>query len=65
MDDKDKRLAEEIASLRKTLRVLRGPDGCPWDRDQSIDNIITYLIEEAYELLQAERSGNWAILVDR
>jgi MazG family protein len=58
MDDKDKRLAEEIASLRKTLRVLRGPDGCPWDRDQSIDNIITYLIEEAYELLQAERSGN-------
>ena len=59
MDRKDKKLAEEIASLRKTLRTLRGPDGCPWDRDQSIDNIITYLIEEAYELLQAERSGDW------
>lgn len=59
MNDRDTRLAEEIASLRETLRVLRGPDGCPWDRDQSIDNIITYLIEEAYELLQAERSGDW------
>jgi MazG family protein len=59
MDVEDKRLADEIASLRKTLRVLRGPDGCPWDRDQSIDNIITYIIEETYELLQAERSGDW------
>jgi MazG family protein len=59
MDSDDRRLAEEISALRNTLRALRGPDGCPWDRDQTIDNIITYMIEEAYELLQAERSGDW------
>ena len=53
------KLAAEIASLRETLRILRGPDGCPWDRDQNMDNIITYMIEESYELLQAERSRDW------
>jgi MazG family protein len=59
MEARDKKLEEAIESLRKTMRVLRGPDGCPWDREQSMDDIIAYLIEEAYELLQAERSGNW------
>ena len=59
MDARDKRLETAVESLRKTMRVLRGPDGCPWDREQSMDDIITYLIEESYELLQAERSGDW------
>ena len=44
---------------------LRQPDGCPWDREQSMDDIITYLIEESYELLQAERSGDWDEVVTR
>lgn len=59
METKDERLQGAVESLRKTMRVLRGPDGCPWDREQSMDDIITYLIEEAYELLQAERSSDW------
>lgn len=59
MESRDDRLCEEIEALRKTLRMLRGPDGCPWDREQSMDNIITYIVEEAYELLRAERSGDW------
>jgi tetrapyrrole methylase family protein / MazG family protein len=29
---------------------LRGPDGCPWDRAQSLDDVLSDLIEEAYEL---------------
>ena len=59
MQTSDKKLETAVESLRKTMRVLRGPGGCPWDREQSMDDIITYLIEEAYELLQAERSGEW------
>ena len=59
MKTNDEKLEASVESLRKTMRVLRGPDGCPWDREQSMDDIITYLIEESYELLQAERAGNW------
>lgn len=59
MQTRDEKLEAAVESLRKTMRVLRGPNGCPWDREQSMDDIITYLIEEAYELLQAERSGDW------
>ncbi len=59
METKDERLEAAVESLRETMRVLRGPDGCPWDREQSMDDIITYLIEESYELLQAERAENW------
>jgi len=59
LETKDEKLEAAVESLRRTMRVLRGPDGCPWDREQSMDDIITYLIEESYELLQAERAENW------
>ena len=32
---------------------LRAPDGCPWDREQTHMTLRTYLIEEAYEVLEA------------
>ena len=56
--DPDARLGAEIAALRRTLRTLRGENGCPWDREQTLDDIISYLIEEAYELLRAEKSAD-------
>lgn len=31
---------------------LRAPDGCPWDREQSLESLKAYLIEEAYEVLE-------------
>ena len=37
---------------------LRAPDGCPWDREQTHQSLRTYLIEEAYEVLEAQESGN-------
>lgn len=36
---------------------LRGPGGCPWDREQTHSTLRTYLIEEAYEVLDALESG--------
>src|SRR5215472_1995129 len=37
---------------------LRAPKGCPWDREQTHQSLKTYLIEEAYEVLEAIDSGN-------
>lgn len=36
---------------------LRGPDGCPWDRKQTLESLKTYIIEEAYELVDSIDSG--------
>jgi tetrapyrrole methylase family protein/MazG family protein len=40
-------------TLEKIVARLRAPDGCPWDRAQSHASLKPYLIEEAYEVLQA------------
>jgi MazG family protein len=32
---------------------LRGPDGCPWDREQTIETLRPFVLEETYEVLQA------------
>src|SRR5437588_5495421 len=37
---------------------LRAANGCPWDREQTHQSLRTYLIEEAYEVLEALESGN-------
>jgi tetrapyrrole methylase family protein/MazG family protein len=44
---------EKFRELFSLIARLRGPDGCPWDRAQSKSNIGRYLIEEAYEVLEA------------
>lgn len=59
MDENCRNTGAEIAALRKTLRILRGENGCPWDRERSMDDIISDLIGEAYELLRAEKSKHW------
>jgi tetrapyrrole methylase family protein / MazG family protein len=37
---------------------LRAPKGCPWDREQTHQSLRTYLLEEAYEVLEALDTGN-------
>jgi MazG family protein len=39
---------------------LRAPKGCPWDREQTHQTLRTYLLEEAYEVLEALDTGNEA-----
>ena len=39
--------------LLAVMARLRGPDGCPWDREQTLETLRTYLLEETYELLEA------------
>ena len=42
-----------IEKLLKVMRKLRGPDGCPWDREQSVASLKPCLLEECHELLEA------------
>lgn len=46
---------EKLVALQARLRA---PNGCPWDREQTHQTLRTYLIEEAYEVLDALESGD-------
>jgi NTP pyrophosphatase (non-canonical NTP hydrolase) len=50
-------MAETAASLFDRLitimRTLRSPEGCPWDRQQTLQSLRPYLLEETYEALEA------------
>ncbi len=43
----------ELDRLVNLMARLRGPDGCPWDREQTHQSLKPYLIEETYEALDA------------
>jgi MazG family protein len=43
--------------LLDIMRRLRGPGGCPWDREQTPTSLKPFLLEEAYEVLEAIESG--------
>lgn len=57
LDQTRQRSAEEITRLVEIMARLRAPDGCPWDREQTFDSLKPYLVEEAYEVLDAMEGG--------
>jgi len=50
--------AEAFAELVRIMERLRGPGGCPWDREQTRASIKPYVIEEAYEVAEAIDDNN-------
>ncbi|MBI5892597.1 MAG: nucleoside triphosphate pyrophosphohydrolase [Deltaproteobacteria bacterium] len=42
-----------LNKLTKIMERLRSKDGCPWDREQTIQSIVPFIIEEAYEVIEA------------
>ncbi len=55
--------AREFVRLIEIMATLRGPDGCPWDREQTIDSLKPFVLEETYELLEAiDRHDHRALL---
>ena len=46
-------LYQQFDVLREIIAELRGPNGCPWDKKQTHQSLKKYLIEEAYEVLEA------------
>lgn len=56
--DRFDRAGQAFAELCRVMARLRGPGGCPWDREQTLDSLKPYLIEEAYETLEAMDSDD-------
>jgi nucleoside triphosphate diphosphatase len=54
----------DLESLRRLVRRLRAPDGCPWDRKQRLADLRTYLLEEAHEVAAAIDGGDWTELAE-
>jgi len=42
----------DLARLARIMATLRAPEGCPWDREQSLETLRHYLLEEAHEVLE-------------
>jgi MazG family protein len=49
-----------IERLLAIMARLRAPDGCPWDLEQTLESLRPYLLEEAYEVLEALDAGDAA-----
>jgi XTP/dITP diphosphohydrolase len=53
-----------METLLATMRRLRGPGGCPWDQEQTHLSLRQYLLEEAYEAVDAITSNNSTDIVE-
>ena len=45
--------AAEFTRLVEIMATLRSPEGCPWDREQTLQSLSQYVLEEAYEVVEA------------
>ncbi|WP_284036738.1 nucleoside triphosphate pyrophosphohydrolase [Neobacillus sp. 114] len=50
--------------LRNIIAHLRGPNGCPWDKEQTHESLKKYLIEETYEVIEAINSEDIDHLIE-
>ena len=50
--------ADPVERLLRVMATLRGGEGCPWDRAQTHRSLAPFLIEEAYELIEAIERGD-------
>jgi tetrapyrrole methylase family protein/MazG family protein len=60
----EKEAAHSLAPLVNVMAALRGEHGCPWDRKQTHESLQRYLIEEAYEVLEAIEAGDMDALCE-
>ena len=53
----DLTVEKELSRLIDIVAKLRAPNGCPWDREQTSESMIPYILEEAYEVVEAIEDG--------
>jgi MazG family protein len=51
---------DRFDELVRIMASLRGPEGCPWDREQTLGSLRPFLLEETYEALAALDHGDMA-----
>ncbi len=56
--------ARRLLEAVRIMARLRGPEGCPWDREQTFDTIKRYTLEETYEVFDAIERRAWPELKD-
>jgi nucleoside triphosphate diphosphatase len=52
----------QFEKLVEVMRTLRSPEGCPWDREQTLDSLTPFVLEEAHEVIDAIERGDMAAL---
>ena len=55
----DPSIGDQFEELIRIVERLRGPDGCPWDKEQTSQSLISYLLEETYEVIEAIDEKDW------
>ena len=55
---------EKFARLVETMRTLRSPGGCAWDREQTVASLRPFVLEEAYEVVEAMDRDDRAALCE-
>ena len=55
---------DALAELRAVVHRLRAPGGCPWDQEQTHESLIPHVLEEAYEVADAIRSGDPSLMCE-
>ena len=56
MSERNEQLAATLLELDEMVRRLRRD--CPWDREQSVEDIVTHTLDETFELIDAAHAGN-------
>ena len=53
------KIADSFIKLLKIVEVLRGPEGCPWDKEQTHESLLPYFLEETYEVIESVEEKDW------
>jgi tetrapyrrole methylase family protein/MazG family protein len=64
MTDMDSKVNNPMDQLLFLMEQLRGPNGCPWDKKQNHESLRPYVVEEAYEVVEAIDNGNQQFTFD-
>jgi len=59
-----KRIGQKFSRLVEILDILRGSEGCPWDREQTEKSIANYFLEEVYESIEALQAQDYSSLTE-
>lgn len=51
-------MSSQLQKFTQIIATLRGPNGCPWDKEQSHQSLLPCILEEAYEYFEAVQSGD-------
>ncbi len=57
-------IGKKFEKLVEIMARLRGPDGCPWDKEQTPKSAVGYIVEEAFESVEAIEHGDPAAITE-